>query len=120
MDISSLSNMQMQNANLMRTAGSDESVDFERLMEEALQSGDTSDIRNAAQEMESHFINQMFQAMRRTVPEPQGIFAESNAQRIWQEMLDEETAKNLSRAGGMGIADAIYEQLTRVAVRFDD
>ena len=116
MDVNSIQ-MQIQSANIQRIAANEDNTDLERLMEEALATGDTSDIRQAAIEMESHFINQMFQAMRRTVPESEGIFQESNAQRIWREMLDEETAKNLANAGGLGIADAIYEQLTRVNTR---
>ena len=96
--------------------------DFAAIMENAVNAineteeggvRDTSAIRNAAEEMESFFINQMFQAMRRTVPESDGLFAKSNAERIFQDMLDEETAKNLSRNGGIGIADVIYADMTR-------
>lgn len=112
MNIPNINDMMLQNANLTRTT----STDFESAFESALadaQKGDTSNIRAAAQEMESFFIYQLFQAMRRTVPEPQGIFERSTAERIFQEMLDEETANNLARAGGIGLADKIYEQLTR-------
>lgn len=85
-------------------------------MNEAQEAGevrDTSQIRRAAVEMESFFINQMFQALRNTVPEREGIFARSNAEKIFQDMLDEETANNLAQSGGIGIADIIYADMTR-------
>ena len=106
-------NLQMQSASLQRNHSQGEN--FGNVLESAINNNDTSEIRKAAIEMESFFINQMFQAMRRTVPEPQGIFEESNAQRIWQEMMDEETANQLAAGGGLGIADALYEQLKRAA-----
>ncbi|MCL1935610.1 MAG: rod-binding protein [Defluviitaleaceae bacterium] len=74
---------------------------------------DTSDIKKAAIEMETYFLNEMFKAMRRTIPEATGMFEKSNAERIWQDMLDEETAKNLANSGGVGLAQMMYSQLTR-------
>lgn len=73
-----------------------------------------SQLKLASIEMESWFINQMFQAMRRTVPEGEGMFEMSNAERIWRDMLDEQTAQNLAESGGLGLAASLYEQLTRV------
>ncbi|MCL1924594.1 MAG: rod-binding protein [Defluviitaleaceae bacterium] len=92
-------------------------ANFEAILERVSQSGenerDTSALRDAAIQMESLFIYQMFQAMRRTVPEPQGLFERSNAEVIFTQMLDEEKAKVMAQAGGVGIADAIYRELTR-------
>ena len=115
MEISNISSLQMQNANLQRVQAQGQG--FEEALESAVAQGNSAEIRNAAIEMESFFINQMFQAMRRTVPEGEGIFERSNAQRIWEEMLDEEKSINLAQAGGLGLADVLYEQLTRVNVR---
>ncbi|MCL1995814.1 MAG: rod-binding protein [Defluviitaleaceae bacterium] len=114
MDISSINSLQMQSVAMQRSQAQGQG--FEEALESAIAQGNSAEIRNAAIEMESFFINQMFQAMRRTVPEGEGMFEQSNAQRIWQEMLDEETSINLARAGGLGLADVLYEQLTR-AVR---
>ena len=112
----------MQMTNLRDQMGVN-TTDFTAIMENAVNAinesetvgtvRDTSAIRNAAQEMESFFINQMFQAMRRTIPEPEGMFERSHAEVIFQEMLDQEVAINLSRNGGIGLADKIYADMTR-------
>ena len=104
-------NLDIANISISREEA--QTADFEAILERASKSGDTSEIREAAVQMESLFIYQMFQAMRRTVPEPQGFFERSNAERIFTEMLDEEKANIMASAGGIGIADAIYRELTR-------
>jgi len=75
-----------------------------------------SQLKDAAIEMETWFINEMFKAMRRTVPEGEGMFETSNAEQIWRDMLDEQTAKTLAQSGGLGLAQTLYEQLQRVNV----
>ncbi len=62
-----------------------------------------------AQDFESMFVHQMFQAMRKTVPQG-GITEESNGRRIFTEMLDTEMAKKASQQG-FGLAEIIYRQL---------
>ena len=113
--INNFNNLNITNIGLAREES--QTADFEsllsRVIESAENSRDTSDIKNAAIEMESFFIYQMFQAMRRTVPEPEGLFERSNAEMIFTQMLDEEKAQIMAQSGGIGIADAIYRELTR-------
>ena len=75
-----------------------------------------SQLKEAAIEMETWFINEMFKAMRRTVPEGEGMFETSNGEQIWRDMLDEQTSKSLAQGGGLGLAQTLYEQLKRVNV----
>ena len=62
--------------------------------------------------MEGLFVQQMFAAMRETVPDD-GIVQESNAQGIFTDMLDqhvaEESPKHLQ--GQHSLAEALYQQL---------
>jgi len=103
-----------QTASLHKTEG--QTADFESALLRAVENNDNSALREAAVDMEAMFINQMFQAMRRTVPEAEGIFQRNQAEKIFQEMLDQETSISLAQAGGIGIADAIYEQIRRTEV----
>ena len=70
-------------------------------------------IREAAEAFESYFLTLMLREMRRTVPQDQGLFQKSVGERIFREMLDEEMSKEMARAGGIGLAQNIIEQLTR-------
>ena len=70
-------------------------------------------IRLAAETFESYFIQIMFREMRRTTFDEGGLFPRSNAERIFTDMLDEEIAKSAASGRGIGLADMIYQQITR-------
>lgn len=70
-------------------------------------------IREAAKAFESYFLQIMLREMRRTIPEDGGLIPKSQAERIFTEMLDEEMAKDMAQAGGIGLAQVIIEQMTR-------
>ena len=72
-----------------------------------------TEVRGAAEMMEGFFIQMMFRSMRATSLNENSFLPQSNAERIFTEMKDEQTAKQAASAGGIGIADMIYRQMTR-------
>ncbi len=68
-------------------------------------------LREACQGFEEMFLNLMYSKMRDTVPKDT-LFGESNGQKIMQSMLDEELTKEMAKAGGVGLADMLYKQLS--------
>jgi flagellar protein FlgJ len=75
-------------------------------------SEDDAALMHAAQEFEGYFLQMMFRAMRDTVHSDDGILPRSETQRIFQDMLDEQTAIAAARGGGMGLAQQIFNQMT--------
>jgi len=75
-------------------------------------SQDDAALMHAAQEFEGYFLQMMFRAMRDTVHSDDGILPQSETQRIFQDMLDEQFAISASRGGGMGLAQQIFNQMT--------
>jgi peptidoglycan hydrolase FlgJ len=69
------------------------------------------DLREATAEFESLFISQIMQAMRATIPES-GLMGSGSGQRMFREMLDQELSRNVALAGGLGIGEVLYRQLT--------
>lgn len=68
-------------------------------------------LREACQGFESIFIQKMWQQMRATLP--QNGLLHSRDEKMWQDMYDQELAKSMAGAGGIGLADMMYEQLSR-------
>ncbi len=60
----------------------------------------------ACKEFESIFVLQLWRAMQRTVPQQSQTLN-------YTEMFDLQFADYLSRQGGLGIAEQLYEQLSR-------
>ena len=75
-------------------------------------SKDDAALMHAAQEFEGYFLQMMFRAMRDTVHSEDGILPQSQTQRIFQDMLDEQTAIAAANGGGMGLAQQIFNQMT--------
>ena len=70
-------------------------------------------LAQASEEFEAIFVYQMVSAMRKTVGEG-SFLPRSNAQQIFEGMLDEEWSKKLSgKSGPGGISDLLYRQLSR-------
>ena len=65
--------------------------------------------RATAQEFEAVFLNSMFSQMFSGVNE--GPFGGGQAAGTWRSFLTDEYAKNFAKAGGVGIADAVYKEL---------
>lgn len=105
-----------------RSVGGDAAA-FDVLLEQALEDRavslsdeikpESEKLQEAAQEMEAIVIQQMLKAMRDTVPEGEGIFAKSNAQKTFESMLDVEYARIYAQNANFGLADAIYRQLSQ-------
>jgi flagellar protein FlgJ len=74
---------------------------------------DRAELRHAAEMFESYFLQMMFREMRKTTVNENSFIPKSHAEKIFQEMLDEQVSKDAASAGGIGLADMIYKQMTR-------
>lgn len=68
-------------------------------------------LKNACQEFEALFTEQMLKTMWKTVPSG-GLLPKSQAQKIWEDMYVEQIAREISSGKGLGIADSLYRQLS--------
>jgi flagellar protein FlgJ len=73
---------------------------------------DDEKLREVSYDFEAIFIKKMLDSMRSTVPKD-GLFGESMARDIFEDMLYDEYSKMMSRTAGLGIADMIYRQLSQ-------
>ncbi|WP_425058616.1 hypothetical protein SCACP_32740 [Sporomusa carbonis] len=68
-------------------------------------------LKAACQEMEAVFLNMMLAKMRETVPKSK-LLGDSSQEDIMTSLLDTELTKNMAKAGGIGLADMLYRQLS--------
>ncbi|MGI6092364.1 MAG: flagellar biosynthesis protein FlgJ [Veillonellaceae bacterium] len=73
--------------------------------------GDDARLKSVCREMEAVFLNLMLSRMRATVPKSD-LLPDRSKEEIMQSMLDSELTKNMAHAGGAGLADMLYRQLT--------
>ncbi len=65
---------------------------------------------DAARGVEQMFIGQMVDSMRKTVPENEYV-EKSQAERIYENLLDSEYSKTMSESGNFGIAELVLAEM---------
>jgi len=73
-------------------------------------SRDLQSLRKSCREFEAIYIQEMYKAMRKTVPDS-GLFEKDMASELYREMLDMEMAKATAAGKGTGIGEAMYQQM---------
>ena len=67
------------------------------------------DMEKVARDFESVFVNKLLESMRKAVPKS-GLL-DSSALDMYQSMMDQEMAKNMSERKGMGLGEMVYKDL---------
>lgn len=86
---------------------------FKKTLEQAASDKDLEKLKVASQEFEAYFVNTLFKEMRKTIQDG-GLTEKSQARETFEGMLDEEMSKLIGKKGGFGIADLIFENMSRV------
>ena len=66
----------------------------------------------AARSFEAFFLTQMLEQMSAGI-ETDGPFGGGHSEKLYRSMLNQQYAQHLSEAGGIGLADAIYDELIK-------
>ena len=76
-------------------------------------SGDLARARKTAEDFEAFFLNQMLQPMFSNLgaEEP---FGGGFSENMWRSLQVEEYGKAMTRAGGIGIADTVMQEILRI------
>ncbi len=86
----------------------------ENLQNQLESDGPKSDekIKDLAMQFESIFIHQMIKEMRKSVHKSDLL--NSFSLEMYESMMDEEIAKEMSKQKGIGLADVLYRQLSKI------
>lgn len=88
---------------------------FKSKLDEVMKSTDNDEVKDkelkeACQQFESYFINKLLKQMRSTI-NYSDMVPRSNAEKTFQEMLDEKYSEQASKGKGIGLADMMFKQI---------
>ncbi|EGD53062.1 FlgJ-like flagellar protein [Thermoanaerobacter ethanolicus JW 200] len=86
--------------------------DFERIIQQAIKDKDSKKLKEACQQLEATFIGLMLNEMIKTIPEDT-LTGDSLANDVFTSMLYDKYAEILAQNGSFGLADQIYNQLSK-------
>lgn len=75
--------------------------------------GDRNRLRRTAQDFEASFLAQMLKPMFETLS-TDGLFGGGQAEETWRGFQVEAMAKQIARAGGVGLADQVLAEMIRM------
>lgn len=78
-----------------------------------LHPGNDAKMRHTAEGFEAMFLNQMFELMGEGV-QADPTFGGGQAENLMRPMLNEQYAKQIAKGGGIGISNAIYNEMVRM------
>jgi Rod binding domain-containing protein len=70
--------------------------------------------RKSAQDFEAMALGQLLQPMFNTVDTSKGLFGGGAGEATWKPLMVDEMAKMMAKAGGIGIADAVFKEMLRM------
>ena len=76
------------------------------------------EMEKVARDFESVFVNKLLESMRKAIPKT-GLL-DSSALDMYQSMMDQEMAKNMSERKGMGLGEMVYKDLSRLDKEFSE
>lgn len=100
----------IQNSNIKNKEAETDS--FKKALEKAQEVGDEKKLKEACAQFETMFVHMLMKNMRNTIVDG-GFTEKSYAREMFEGMLDEELAKEVSKEQGIGISKLIYDQLSQ-------
>ncbi len=85
---------------------------FEKLLQQAVDNRDEKELKEACKQFEGIMLNMMYKSMKATIIKSD-LVEEDAGTELFQSMLDEELVDEASQTGTLGLADALYKQLSR-------
>lgn len=110
-DVSGINSQLSQFINSSSKASTDQK-EFQSLLSDAINKKDDEKLKKACQDFEGYFLQQIFDEMRKTIPDS-GLVEKSEGHDIYNDMLYEEYSKNIAEGQGIGISDMLYKQLSK-------
>lgn len=86
--------------------------EFEKALEKAIEAKDEKKLKKACSDLEAIFVNMMFKQMRNSV-QKSGLFGGGFAEEMYEDMLFEKYAEEMSKGNGTGLGDMLYRQLSK-------
>lgn len=98
--------------NIKDKAREAEQGEFERTLLKAMEQKDDEKLKKACRDLEAVFVNMMFKQMRSTIHKS-GFMDGGTAEEMYEDMLYEKYAEEISEGQGTGLGDILYKQLSK-------
>ena len=112
MDILGISNTLELQQQIARQDTEKTGEDFKKALEQASSSSEDTQLKEACPQIEASMLTKIFKPMRDTFPPGEGLCEKGDYEATFEDYLLEERCNQMAESGGIGLADAMYKQMT--------
>lgn len=89
-----------------------ENTDFEAVLQDAIASKDNETLKDACKQIEQYMLSSLFKQMKSSTDMGERLIPKGDYEEMFENYLVDEQCKIMCEAGGIGLADSMYKQLT--------
>lgn len=94
-------------------AGSgEEGKAFEESFQKAIDQQDHKKLKEACEQVETYMITSIFKQMKKSTEMGERLIPKGDYEEMFEDYMIEEQCKYLTQAGGIGLADMMYKQMS--------
>lgn len=86
---------------------------FSNALESAVKSKDDTALMDACKEVETYMISSIFKQMKQPTESDESLIPKGDYEKMFESDMIDDMAKNMTNAGGIGLAKMMYEQMSR-------
>lgn len=87
--------------------------DFEASLEEAMASKDDKALKEACDQVEQYMLSTIFKQMKASTVTGESLVPKGDYEKMFEDYLVDEQCKTMTAAGGVGLSDMMYKQLSQ-------
>ena len=112
MDIGALQFNTAFQREILSKAEENKTKDFDAILKEAAASQDDKALREACEELETYMLSQLFKQMKTSMLSGESLIPKGDYEKTFEDYMIDNRSKEMTKAGGIGLADMMYKQMT--------
>lgn len=85
---------------------------FEKALQEVQHTKDEEAIKKACKEVEAYMLSTILKQMKASINMGEELIPKGDYEKMFESYLSDEQAKQMTEAGGIGLADMMFKQMT--------
>lgn len=90
---------------------------FEEALQTALELNDDKKLKEACQQIETYMLKSIFKQMKKSTELGERLLPKGDYEEMFEDYMIDEQCKNLTKAGGIGLANMMYKQMSGVSAQ---
>lgn len=116
MNINSIMSSQSMKDTMKISGSLDQSVDFEEALQKAIEEKDNKKLKEACEQVETYLLTSLFKQMKESTKMGEELIPKGDYEEMFEEQLIEKQCESMVKAGGIGLADSMYRQMSKQTI----